>query len=105
MSNEIIKYEKQFKIEMSNKSEFNISEKEMNLFTECANNKWVYEMRNWTLINTAFFMTASPFNDFDMTDYEIKKISEHEARIWWKLSASKKEECLRKLRKWKTLYN
>lgn len=101
----LVKYEEKFLIKMSDKNEFHISKKEMNLFTECANAKWVYEMKDWTLINTSFFMSASPFEDLNMTDREAKKISEKETSVWWKVSNEKRIEWLKTLRDWGVLFN
>ena len=105
MKNEIIIYEKKFKLMMSDKTEHNLNENEMMRFEKQIQFWWIFKKDDWTLINPSFFITAKPYEHLEMSEYEARMIEEKNKSIWWKATTSKKIEWLEKLRKKQSLFN
>jgi len=105
MNNELIVFEEKFKIRMSDKSEFNISGKEMKRFEMAIMWKWLFKKEDWTLINPSYFITAEPFKHLEMSEYEARRIEEKNQSIWWKATIEQKQKWLAKLRNWIPLFN
>ena len=100
----LIKYEKNFTLKMSNKDEFIISEKWIAIFEECERTKQLFKLKDWTLINPSFFVSATPSENLEMSDYEAKKITEKELQVW-KWSLKQKIKWLEIMRNWWILFN
>lgn len=100
MKNNLIKYEKKFKLIMSNKDEFVLSENEMKrLETQIV--EWgIFKKEDWTLINPSFFVIAEPFDLIEwITDQESKMLNDKEKQAW-KATKKLRLEWLTKYRKW-----
>jgi len=105
---ELILYNNNYKVSLSNKSEYTILESEMDIFTEVIKAKWLFKTKEWVFINTAFFVDAKPFQAYDWLNEEQQarleeRIQEYKDKLGKRPSDEKIAEWIEKLKKWLTI--
>ena len=92
---DLVIYEKKFEVQMSKWDSFELTERQMEFFDECYEERVMFKRSDWTRINPSFFVTAKPYDWIPwFSASEMKILAEKKKEFYlntWR-NPSKKEE-------------
>lgn len=102
MNKEIVIYEENFKVKMSDKTEFTLNKNEMARFEKQIWFWWIFKSENWTLINPSFFLTAEPMKwikwlSEDQQNLFYERIKEFQNNLWRAPTDNEKNNFFKKI--------